>query len=112
MLGTPIKYKNLRISSIEDIAVNKVQAILTRSRGRDYVDLFEIMTHKKYTIELLLKEYRLKFDVAIPYEQIAKRFAAVLDASDQPKFLGNSNWKEVEKFFLAEVKKLETKVLK
>ncbi len=112
MLGTPMKFKNLKVSSIEDIAVNKLQAILTRNRGRDYFDLFEIISKKHSTINQLIKGYKLKFDVGIPPEQLAKRFTAVLDASDQPKFLEKNNWKEVENFFLNESKKLKPKILK
>lgn len=36
-LGKFKKYKNLRIASLEDICVNKVQAIITRRRARDYL---------------------------------------------------------------------------
>lgn len=111
MLGTPKKFKNLSISSIEDIGVNKLQAILTRNRGRDYFDLFEIISKKHSSLDQLIRSYRLKFDVGIPYEQLARRFTAVLDASDQPKFLEETDWKNVEKFFLNESKKLQLKIL-
>lgn len=111
VLGSYKKYKNLRISSIEDIAANKLQAILTRVRGRDYFDLYEIVTRGYQSVEQIRRNYRLKYDVHIPDEQIARSFAKVLDAKDMPRFLENVNWKEVEEFFLSEVKKLEPKII-
>lgn len=111
VLGTYLKYKQLRIASLEDIAVNKLQTILTRERGRDYFDLYEIVSRKKLTFEQLRRDYRLKFEVFIPDEQLARRFTAVLDATDQPKFLQPTDWDVVKQFFLSEAKKLETHIL-
>lgn len=112
VLGTYKKYKKLRIASLDDIAANKLQAILTRSRGRDYFDLFEIIKHEKSSIGQIRKNHRLKYDVFVPDEELARRLTAVLDAKDQPKFLKEMNWKKVEDFFLLEAKKLESKILK
>lgn len=40
-----------------------------------------------------------------------KRFAAVVDATDQPRFLGNTDWNTIEKFFIAQSKELEKQIL-
>lgn len=111
MLGKYEKYRNLRITSIEDIAVNKLQAIMTRSRGRDYFDIYEILINSNSTVEKMRSGYRLKFDVHIPDEQLARRFTAVLDAKDLPKFLKEIDWRDIEKFFLAEAKALQSKII-
>lgn len=110
-LGVFNKYKNLRIASIEDIATNKIQAIMSRTRGRDYVDLHEIMKNQKVTVDMLVKNFKLKFDVTIPPEQLARRFTAVVDASDQPRFLGKTRWRDVESFFLKLSKALQIKII-
>lgn len=102
--------RNIRISGIKDIAVNKLQAILTRTRGRDYVDLFSIIKNKEFEMNELKKDYRLKFDVFVSDEQWAKSFMGVLEASDQPKFILN-NWQEVEQYFLGEAKKLQADII-
>ena len=112
VLGSYLRYKTLKVSSLEDIAVNKLQTILTRSRSRDYFDLFEILKREKLSIEKVGRDYRLKFDVFIPDEELARRFTAVLDAKDQPKFLKKVAWEKVVNFFLSEAKKLESKILK
>lgn len=111
VLGTFKKYKSLRITSIKDIAANKLQAILTRTRGRDYFDLYEILKQGKSTFLDIRQDYRLKYDVFIPDEELARRLTAVLDAKDQPKFLKTTNWKIIESFFLSEARKLKPKII-
>ncbi len=97
--------ESLRVSSILDIGVNKLHAIMTRKRGRDYVDLFEII-RSEISLNELIRNYRLKFDLYISPEEWAKYFAAVIDATDQPRFLGSRNWTNIENFFLREAKQL------
>jgi predicted nucleotidyltransferase component of viral defense system len=99
----------LRVSSIEDIGVNKLHALTSRQRGRDYLDLFEILHTESVLLEGLLKSYRIKFDTYIAPEEWAKNFSNVVDASDQPRFLGEKSWKEVENFFLDEAKTMIAK---
>lgn len=109
--GTYSKFGRLRIASLEDIGVNKLQAILSRSRGRDYVDLFEILQQPTVTVSSLTTQYRIKFDTTIPPEELAKHFQGVVDATDMPRFLGKRNWQEVETFFLTEANKLQQHIL-
>lgn len=111
-LGEFTKYKNLKIASIEDIAVNKIQAIITRKRSRDYLDLYLCSKHLRWTPKDMQKSYRLKFDTYISYEQLATSFTNIVDSSDLPKFLENTPWSEVKKYFLSQVANLKNKVIK
>lgn len=104
--GTFKKFKSLRVANIEDIGINKLQAITSRTRGRDYVDLYEILHQPNISLSILLKLYQIKFDTSISIETLAKQFQSVIEASDQPMFLGTRNWKEIEEFFLNESKKI------
>jgi predicted nucleotidyltransferase component of viral defense system len=105
-LGDFTKHRTMRIASLLDIGVNKLQAIQTRKRGRDFFDLYFILTKGKLTIPELLKQYRNKFDIILSPEEAAKHLAGVLDAQDQPKFLGTIQWSEVEQFILKEAREL------
>lgn len=109
-IGEFVFDEKLRVSSVLDISVNKLHAITTRKRGRDYVDLFEIL-RKDMTLDELIRNYQLKFDVYIPPEEWAKYLAGVIDATDQPRFLGNRNWSDVENYFLDEAKRMMEKIL-
>ncbi len=110
-IGDFHKDGNLRVASIRDIAVNKLQAIQTRARSRDYVDVYEIVYAGRITMSELFKDYRLKFDLHVGPEEWAKHFAKVLDATDQPRFLGHRKWSDVESYFLEEARRLSTTVL-
>ena len=105
-MGTFTKIGKLRIASLLDIGVNKIQAVMARNRARDYFDLDNIMQKLPINTKTLQRQYRMKFDVHIDEDQLAKRFVAVLDAQDQPRFLGKVNWKHVEQFFLEQAEQL------
>ncbi|MBI3397237.1 nucleotidyl transferase AbiEii/AbiGii toxin family protein [Candidatus Woesebacteria bacterium] len=111
-LGKFNKFNKLNIASIEDIAINKVHAITTRKRSRDYLDLYKCIKYLSWTNQDLAKNYRLKFDVILPPEQLATSFINVIDAKDSPIFLGKNNWGEVKSFFLDRAKGLESLLLR
>ena len=111
-LGTFKRINGLRIASVADIAVNKLQALQTRNRGRDFFDLYVILRNGKLTLEQLMKEYRNKFDVVISPQEVAKNLLKVVDAMDQPRFLGEMQWSEVEAFLLEKAKELGKKIIK
>ena len=111
-LGEYKKYQTLRIASLVDIGVNKVQAIQTRKRGRDFFDLYLLLTKGKLDTRNLLESYRTKFDITISPQELAKQYMGVLEAIDQPKFIGKVDWSEIETFFLQEVRALHESFLK
>ena len=39
----PVRWQGLRVDSLLDMVVNKLQAVLTRARARDFVDLFFLL---------------------------------------------------------------------
>lgn len=111
-LGEFIRLGNLKVSSLEDLAVNKLQAMMTRKRGRDYLDYYFISRKINLSPTELAKLYRLKFDMSVRPEEIAKHFAGVLDAIDQPIFLGGVPWETIVDYFIAQTKKIKTEVVK
>ncbi len=111
-LGQFIKFNDLKVTSVEDIAINKLHAISTRKRSRDYFDLYLLMKRLNWDFKFLRKNYRLKFGVDLPLEQIATTFLKVQDAEDLPIFLGDQNFEEVKTFFLMQADKLKESILK
>lgn len=105
-LGEFIHLGRLGVASLLDITVNKVHAITTRKRGRDFLDLYLSIKKQGIQSEELLDQYRLKFDVVITKEELAKHYVGVVDALDQPKYLGTTPWREIEDFFIAQAKML------
>ncbi len=111
-IGKFTKFNMLRVSSMEDIAINKLQAIISRKRMRDYLDLYLIIKKLRWYISDLRQNYRLKFDVWLDPEEIATNFVNVLDAKDRPIFLGKVSQKEIVDFFLDQSIKLKKEILK
>lgn len=111
-LGQFKKFNNLRISSIEDITVNKIHAITSRKRARDYIDLYYCINRLKWKASDIKKNYKLKFDVDLSYEQLATSFTNVVDATDMPTLVKTISWDEVQKYFLGLAKDLKTELMK
>lgn len=109
--GQFTKYKGLRISSLEDILLNKLQAIQSRKRARDYFDLYTGLKHFDWSPQEMKQNYRNKFDVDLPDEQLAVAFTNVLEATDLPRFLGKIDWKEVEDYFLKLAQNLKKNIV-
>jgi len=110
-LGEFKKFKKLRISSLEDICVNKIQAINTRQRARDYADLFFGLKQLDWRSSDVISNFRLKFDIQLAYEQLIADYIKVLDAEDLPIFLKEVDWKMIKEYFLKEAELLKSKIL-
>ncbi len=110
-LGKFKKDQTLRVSSLEDIAVNKVHAISSRTRSRDYLDLMFCLKKLAWNPKDIMKNYRLKFDIVLPPESLATSLTNVTQASDLPIFLGKTPWIEVEKYFLTLAKSLSSSLI-
>lgn len=95
-----LKMGNLRISSLTDLMVNKLQAIISRKRGRDFVDLYFGLKKLNMPVTKLIQLYRLKFDVTLSKDEVAKHFLGIKEAVDQPRFLGKLPWEKIETWFV------------
>ncbi len=110
-LGKFVKFNNLSITSVEDITINKVHALINRKRARDYFDLCLCMKKLKWDGYDLIKNYRLKFEINLPIEQLATNFINVLDAEDLPIFVKKEDFNKTREFFLKEADKLKKDII-
>lgn len=106
-------FGNLEVSSIYDIAVNKVHTIAMRTRVRDYIDLYFIFKHIDCEAREYLQRLRLdsqaKFDWPLEIKNLVAAFLKVKDFKQEgfPKMLVPFDKKDMEKFFLQLAKSLE-----
>ncbi len=113
-----IYFKNLEISSIHDIAVNKIHTIIMRSKARDYIDLYLIFKQADYPPAQYLQKIRLdsqaKFDWPLEDKNLVAALLKVKDLKDEdfPKMLIPFDKKKMEKFFLELAKSLESGIFK
>lgn len=107
-----VKFGKLRIDSLYDIAVNKTFTIYQHARARDYVDLFLAMRKLKVGLETLVRDAHNKFDTHTDILQMGAKLAKVVQVKDYPRMRIDFSFKEMEKFFLSEARKLKGRILK
>ena len=107
-----LKLKNLEVDSIYDIAVNKIQTIFTRTKSRDYVDLYLIMKSFNYSLDQLILDAKAKFDWHIDKVTLASQFVKAKELSDFPTMLVPFDKDDFEKFYLELAKSLESGIFK
>jgi len=105
-------YKGLEIASIYDIAVDKLHTLFMKPRGRDYVDLYFILTEKNYPLKKLILDAKAKFDWDIDKLNLAAQFLRVKDFEEILEMQKPFKRNEMENFFLNEAKKLKKEIFK
>lgn len=107
-----MKYKNIEVDSILDIAVNKVHTIAMKPRARDFIDIYFIIKEKGYKFNDLLKKAKIKFDWHIDPLQLGSRLLMAKEVKDFPRMIKKIQPQEWQAFFIVEAKKLKSEILK
>lgn len=107
-----MKYKNITVDSMLDIAVNKVHTIAMKPRARDFIDLFFLVEKEKYNIHDLLMKAKAKFDWHIDAIQLGSRLFQASDMTDYPRMLKPIEHRIWKEFFVHEARKLKKEILK
>ncbi|MBI4647003.1 MAG: nucleotidyl transferase AbiEii/AbiGii toxin family protein [Bacteroidia bacterium] len=107
-----IKYKNIAIDSIYDIAVNKVHTILMRTQARDFIDIYFIIKEKNYSFKKLLLDAKAKFDWHIDAIHLGSRLMLANEMKDLPRMIKNIDHKEWQNFFVNEAYKLRKEIFR
>ncbi len=92
---------NTKIASVQDIGAMKLEAIGTRGRKRDFVDLYFIC-HTRHSLKDVLGWYRRKFrGIQINLIHYIKALTYFEDAESDPMphMFKDTSWTEVKKFF-------------
>lgn len=105
-----MKYKNIVVDSLYDIAVNKVHTISMKPRARDFIDIYFIIKKKHWTFEKLLMDAKAKFDWHIDPIQLGTQLVRAQEVKDYPRMLRKINHKEWQNFFLSEARKLKKEI--
>ena len=107
-----VKYKNIEIDSLRDIAVNKVHTIATRPRSRDFIDIYFILNKEKYNFDKLLMDAKVKFDWHIDPLDLGSQLMKARDVKDYPRMIKEINHQKWQDFFLKEARKLGENIIK
>ena len=101
------KVFGLSVDSLEDLAANKLDTILTRRQARDYIDLYTIIKKSKLTLKRIINLHFKKFEMKVGYLAIAKSLLLAGEAEDYPLMRVKFNRKEMITFFENEAGKLK-----
>ncbi|HKY37903.1 MAG TPA: nucleotidyl transferase AbiEii/AbiGii toxin family protein [Polyangiaceae bacterium] len=97
----PTSWQGLRVDSLVDMTVNKVQAVLTRARPRDFVDLWFLLREgPERKLERLLSLARAKFDVGASRITLAEQLLKVEEIAELPRMLRPVALNELQAFFV------------
>lgn len=107
-----LKYKNIEVDSLYDIAVNKVHTISMQPRARDFIDIYFIIKEKGYAFSDLLMKAKAKFDWHIDPVQLGSRLLVAKELKDYPRMLKKIDHNEWKNFYIREAKKLEREIFK
>lgn len=111
-------FGKLKVSSVYDVAVNKLHTISRKPRARDYVDLYIIFKKSEYKPEQYLERMRIdsqaKFDWPLEIKNLSIAFSKVQDFGEKelPNMLVPFDRNDMEDFFLRLAKSLETEIFK
>lgn len=107
-----MKYKNIEVDSMLDIAINKVHTIAMKPRARDFIDIYFIIKEKGYTFGDLLKKAKIKFDWHIDPLHLGSRLLMAREVKDFPRMIKKVDHQEWQTFFIGEAKKLKPEILR
>jgi len=107
-----IKYKNISVDSIYDIAVNKVHTIAVNPRARDFIDIYFIIKEKGYSFKDLIDKAKAKFDWHIDPIQLGVAFTQAAELKDYPRMIKKIDHKVWKQFFIDYAISLKKQIFK
>lgn len=102
-----VKWDNIKLSSVLDIACTKLQTVGMRGSKKDFIDLYFLL--QIYSLEDLFRKAKEKYKEQDYSEtHILKSLIYFDDAEDQPipKMHKNISWDEVKSFLTTTVKSI------
>lgn len=109
----PKNINGVRVDTLIDIAVNKVFTISQNPRGRDYFDLYFILKDQpKWTLSVLLKKAKIKFDWHVDTLQLGSQLKRVGELMDDPILEKRISKSEIVNFISQEADRLIESSLK
>lgn len=105
-------YKEFKVDSFFDLAINKVNLILTRTNIRDYVDFYFIQEEKDYSWREIFKGVKEKFSWDIDSLNLAGKLLKVEKHHDYPEMIKDFSKSEMIEYYTEEAKKLQSEIFK
>lgn len=93
-------WRGLSVESLEDMTVNKLQAVLARNQPRDFVDLYFLLREGPLRdLDKILDLVRAKFDVGPHRLGLASRLLLAREVKELPRMIRPVTLEELARFF-------------
>jgi predicted nucleotidyltransferase component of viral defense system len=104
-------YKKLEIESLLDIAISKLDTILTRNKARDFVDFYFIQKESPFDLEMLLEKLTEKTECKFDPLFLGRCFLKIEKLSDYPRMIKEFSRQEMIDYFLSLAKAQKDKIV-
>lgn len=104
--------KNLRIESLIDITLSKLDTILTRNKARDFVDFYFIQKENSFGLDNLLEKLEERDSWKIDPLYLASCFLKIENLKDYPKMIKELSKEEMIAFFLDLARQQKSRIVK
>lgn len=104
------KFQKLAVDSLFDIAVNKLNAILSRHQARDYIDLYFILKNKAFSWQEIINGVKEKFGWEIDPLNLAAQLNQVDRVYDYPKMIKPLSREEMISFYKKRATELKEEI--
>jgi len=105
-------YRGLRISSLLDIAISKLDAILTRNKARDFVDFFFIQKEHSFNPDFLIEKIEEKFSWKVDPLFFGSRLLKAGELKDYPRMIKSFSSEELIAYFTKLAKEQRRKIVR
>lgn len=116
LISKTIDFQAISIAGIQDLAAMKVDALQGRGTKKDFIDLYTILSIEKWLIDKALDCFRKKYKEAnYNLGHILKSLVYFEDANsvqDKLTLITDYDWDEVKSFFVDQVKKYQSEIIK
>lgn len=92
-------YKGLKIASLLDIAISKLDTILTRRKARDFVDFYYIQKEKPFGLEFLLQKLEERSCCKIDPLFLGSCLLKIENLHDYPKMIKSFSREDLIAYF-------------
>jgi len=102
-----VKYRDVKLADIRDIACMKIVAISSRGSKKDFIDMFFLL--KEFSLKKLLRLFDKKYKgIKYNHVHILKGLTYFEESEKEPMpiIIGEINWRDVKKEIKKEVEKL------
>ena len=110
LLKKCLSYQGINLASLEDIGCMKIDAVSSRGKKRDFIDLFFILKKRNMKLEDIIEHFRIKYQKAgYNLLHVLKSLVYFDDADKDPELImiEDVKWQDVKSFFVEQVRQLK-----